>query len=135
MLFIRGPDDARRVSDPETRRAVEERFEAICAGEAYDPDLHGSLLVVEAGDTLESIEAESGLPITTNPFDGARWPAEDFVPVAEFIAASPTFIDALYLFSDSGAGTNLIIPRSPIIDRNITALFTRFSVPAPELVD
>jgi len=47
MLFIRGPDQERRIVDPEIRRLVEERYAEVCNGDAYDPDVHGEMVVVE----------------------------------------------------------------------------------------
>ena len=61
MRFIRGPDQARRIDDTEIRQLVEQRFAEICAGEPYDYDAHGEMIVVEPGDTLASLERELSL--------------------------------------------------------------------------
>ena len=47
VLVLRSPDEATRIADPAIRRLVEMRFMQVCAGETYDPDRHGYMLVVE----------------------------------------------------------------------------------------
>ena len=128
MIFIRGPDRVRRIADPDIRRLVEERFDQVLNGEPYDPEIHGEMIVVEPGDTLDSLEAETGLPIATNLFDDRRFPDPDFAPAAEFIEEHATCFEALYLFSDDGAGTSLFIPKAPGVDAALLALCARFSV-------
>ena len=128
MIFIRGPDQACRIDDPDIRRLVEERFDQVLNGDEYDREIHGEMIVVEPGDTLESLEEETGLPIATNPFDDCRFPYPDFAPAAEFIDEHAPCFEALYLFSDDGAGTSLFIPKAPGIDADLLALCARFAV-------
>ena len=45
MLVLRSPDEAARIADPEIRKLVQLRFAQVCAGEPYDPDRHGYMLV------------------------------------------------------------------------------------------
>jgi hypothetical protein len=127
MRFIRGPDQARHIDDPDIRRLVEERFDQIRNGDEYDPDIHGVMIVVEPGDTLDSLEEESGLPIATNPFDGARFPDSDFVPVCEYLEEHPQCYEMMFLFSDDGAGVNFFVPKRGI-DADVLSLCARFSV-------
>ena len=127
MLFIRGPDEARRIADPDVRRLVEERFAQVLAGEPYDPDVHGEMVVVESGDTLQSLEGESGIPIASNPFDDVRYPDPDFVPVCEYLEEHPHCYEVLFLFSDDGAGVNFFVPKQGA-DAEILAFCARFAV-------
>ena len=131
MLFIRGPDEARRIADPGVRRLVEERFAQVLAGEPYDPGIHGEMIVVEAGDTLSALEAESGCPIATNPFDECRFPDPDFVPVCEYLEEHPRCYEMMFLFSDDGAGVNFFVPKHGT-DADVLALCARYAVRAPE---
>ena len=73
MLFIRGPDQANNISDPDLRDLVALRFLEIVDGDTYDPDIHGEMIVAEPGDTAATLEEQSGCPILTNPFDEARY--------------------------------------------------------------
>ena len=133
MLFIRGPDQASRIDDPDLRRLVERRYAEVCSDEPYDRDIHGEMIVVEAGDTLTSLEGQSGCPIASNPFDDSRFPDPDFVPVCEYLEEHSHCYEVMFLFSDDGAGINFFIPKSPGIDAEILALCARFAVPAPEV--
>ena len=126
MIFIRGPDAAGRIGDPAIRRLVEERFDQILDGDEYDPDIHGVMIVVEPGDTLDSLEEESGLPIATNPFDGARFPDPNFVPTCEYLEEHAGCYEMMFLFSDDGAGVNIFVPKQGI-DADLLALCARFS--------
>ena len=132
MIRIRGPDQARRISDPDIRQLVEQRFAEVCNGEPYDPDVHGEMIVVEPGDTLQALERESGVPIATNPFDDSRFPDPDFVPVCEYLEEHSRCYEALFLFSDDGAGVNVFVPKQGT-DAEILDFCARFAVPAPEV--
>jgi hypothetical protein len=133
MIRIRGPAQARRIDDPDIRRLIEQRFTQVCNGDPYDADVHGEMIVVEAGDTLPSLEGESGVPIAGNPFDDSRFPDPDFVPVCEYLEEHSHWYEMTFLFSDAGAGINFFVPKSPGIDADLLELCARFSVRAPEL--
>ena len=47
MIIIRGPDQTRRIDDPDVRRLVERRFVEVCAGEPYAPEVDGEMIVAE----------------------------------------------------------------------------------------
>ena len=132
MLFIRGPDQVRRISDPEIRRLVEERFTQVVGGDNYDPEIHGEMIVAEPGDTLQSLEEQSGCPIASNPFDDARWPDPDFVPACEYLEDHSRCYELMFLFSDDGAGVNFFIPNQGT-NAEILAFCARFAVHAPEV--
>jgi len=127
MIFIRGPDQACRIDDPDIRRLVEERFDQVLNGDEYDPEIHGEMIVVEPGDTLASLERESGCPIASNPFDDSRFPDPAFVPVCEYLEEHSPCYEMMFLFSDDGAGVNFLIPKQGI-DADLLALCARFSV-------
>ena len=132
MIRIRGPDQTRRINDSDIRRLVERRLAEVCDGEPYDPDVHGEMIVVEPGDTLQSLEERSGCPIAGNPFDDSRFPDPDFVPVCEYLEEHSHCFEMMFLFSDDGAGINFFIPKQGI-DADVLALCARYSVRAPEL--
>jgi len=127
VIRIRGPDDARRIDDPDIRDLVEQRYAEVCNGEPYDADIHGEMIVVEPGDTLQSLEGESGVPIASNPFDDVRYPDPDFVPVCEYLEEHPHCYEVLFLFSDDGAGVNFFVPKQGA-DAEILAFCARFAV-------
>lgn len=129
MIRIRGPDQTRRISDPTIRRLVEQRLTEICDGEAYDVEIHGEMILVESGDTLASLERETGCWIATNPFDEARYPDPDFVPVFEYLEEHVQCYELTFLSSDDGAGVCLFIPKSPAIDPEVLVFCAAFAIP------
>lgn len=131
MIRVRGPNEARRIDDPDIRQLVERRYGEVCDGEPYDADVHGEMIVVEPGDTLRSLEGESGCPVATNPFDDVRFPDPEFVPVCESLEEHSQCYEMMFLFSDDGAGVNFFIPKSPGIDADLLALCARFAVREP----
>ena len=132
MIRIRGPDQARRIDDPDIRRLVQQRYAEVCNGEPYDADIHGEMAVVEPGDTLATVEGQSGVPIASNPFDDSRFPDPDFVPVCEYLEEHSHCYEMMFLFSDDGAGINFFVPKQGT-DADLLALCARFAVRAPEL--
>ncbi len=130
MLRIRGPAEVGRIDDPVLRRLVEERYAQVCGGEPYDPDQHGEMIVAEPGDTLASLERESGVPIATNPFDDSRFPDPEFVPVCEYLEDHSHCYEMMFLFSDDGAGVNFFVPRSAGIDADLLTFCAKFAEPA-----
>ena len=73
MLVLRSPDHVARIADPGVRRLVELRFSQVCDGEPHDPDRHGFMIVVEPGDGVATLEAESGCPILHDIFGEVRF--------------------------------------------------------------
>jgi len=130
MIRIRGPDEASRIGDPDIRQLVERRFHEICAGEPYDRDVHGEMIVVEPGDSLCDLENETGLPIATNPFDDVRFPDPAFTPVCEALEEHAACYEMTFILTDDGCGVSLFIPKQLGIDAELLALCARFSVPA-----
>lgn len=136
MIRVRGPVEARRIDDPDIRGLVERRYAEICNDEPYDPEIHGEMVVVEPGDTLASLEEETGLPIATNPFDECRFPHPEFIPVCEHLEKHAGVHAGVYamtfILTDDGAGTILFIPRQQGIDADLLALCERFAEPVFE---
>ena len=73
MLVLRDPSVASDITDNDIRELVEQRFEDICDGEEYEADVHGFMIVVEAGDGAEALEQHVGLPHPRDaPASGSR---------------------------------------------------------------
>ena len=126
MIRIRGTDQARHIDDPDIRRLVQQRVAEVCNGEPYDPEIHGEMVVVEPGDTLASLERESGISIAGNPFDDSRFPDPDFVPVCEYLEEHSHCYEMMFLFSDDGAGINFFVPKQGT-DADLLELCARFA--------
>lgn len=52
---------------------VEQRFREICAGEPYDYDSHGYMIVMEPVDSVDALEEGSSCPILRNLFDDTHF--------------------------------------------------------------
>jgi hypothetical protein len=135
MIRIRGPDQTRRIADPDIRNLVEKRLSEICDGEVYDAEIHGEMIIAEFGDTLESLEGETGYPIASNPFDESRYPDPDFEPICEYMEEHSQCYELTFLFSDDGAGACLFIPKSAGIDADVLAFCATFSSPLIPIAD
>ena len=134
MLRIRGPDHVGRIENPDIRLLVEERFAQVLNGENYDPEIHGEFTLAEIGDSLASLEEESGCPITTSPFTEARYPDADFAPIWEALVEHETCYELVYIFTDDGAGVSMFIPKSPGIDAELLSLCARYAEREPAAV-
>ena len=127
MLVLRSPDEATRIADPAIRRLVEMRFMQVCAGELYDADRHGYMLVVEPGDTLQTIERESGVPVLTDLFGEARFGDPEFTPAAEVIEEHSNCYELVFIFSDDG-GVEIFVPKAAGVDPELRAMCAQFAV-------
>ena len=127
MIRIRGPDQARRIDDPDIRALVEERLSQLCDG---DPD-EAVLVLVEQADTLDALEEETGLAIASSPFDDCRFPDEDFRPIWEWAEEHKSCWECAFVTSDSGS-TTLFVPKQPTIDAQLRELCQRYAEPAFE---
>ena len=134
MIRIAGANHVGRIEDPGIRRLVKERIEQVLNGEMYDPDVHGEFTVVETGDSLDSLEEESGCPITTSPFTEARYPDPDFAPIWEALVEHETCYELVFIFTDDGAGVTMFIPKSPGIAPELLALCAQYGEPVPAVL-
>lgn len=133
MLVLRDPTLAKRVTDPYIRSLVEQRFEEICAGETYDYDLHGYMIVVEPGDSVDALEQESSCPILHEPFDDTHFGDPDFAPSFEALEEHTGCYEMVFILSDGGFGIDIFIPKTGGIDADLLAMCAEYAVPAPAL--
>ena len=130
MLIVNSPQVALSIEDPDVRRLVWTRFHQISAGEIYDDDRHGELIVVEPGDTVAALEEECGWPILHDPFDNTRFGEPDFLPTFEALEEWPGCFEIVIIANDSGAGTLVFVPKQPGIDADLLAMCARHAQPA-----
>ena len=130
MLVIRDPAAAKTIGDPAIRGPVERRFTEILAGEPYDYDRHGYMIAVEAGDTAEALEEESGCRILRNFFDDARFGDPDFSPSFEALEEHAGCFEMVFILNDEGFGVAIFVPKADGIDAELSALCRMYAVPA-----
>jgi len=130
MLVLRDPALASSIDNPGIRSLVKQRFAEILAGEAYDYDRHGYMIVVEAGDTAEALEEASCCPILRNLFDETRFGSPDFSPSFEALEEHAGCYEMVFILNDEGFGIAIFIPKSEGIDADLLAMCAMYAVPA-----
>lgn len=133
MLILRDPALASSIADPEIRGLVEQLFIDICDGEPYEYDLHGYMIVVEPGDTVEALEKESNCPILHNRNGDVRFGDPAYAPSFEFVAEHVGCYEMVFVLDDSGFGVDFFIPKTGVIDAELLALCARYAEPSPEV--
>jgi hypothetical protein len=99
MLVIRNPLLADCIPDPDIRSLVEQRFIDRCAGEEYEDDLHGYLIVVQPGDSVQSLEQESSCPILHNLVGDAHFGDPGFTPCFEMLEEHRGCYEMVFVYS------------------------------------
>jgi hypothetical protein len=138
MIVLRDPGDVAGVAHPLIRQLATLRYTQILNGETYDPAIHGVMVVVEPGDTVDQLEQEIGLPILHGLFDDVPFGHDDFVPCTEAIeefnnGKGNTVFEATFITSDDGAGSLVFIPAKEGIPGDLLAMCRSFATPAMTL--
>ena len=103
------------VATPEIRRLAEQWFLDVCAEEPYEPDLHGYLIVVEPGDSVQDLEEESGCPFSC----------------FEVLEELATCYEMVFVPGDGDFGIVIFIPKVEGIDADLLAVCAEYAIPAP----
>jgi hypothetical protein len=127
MLILNDPSLVDRIPDPAIRELVHRRFSEICGDELYDYDLHGYMIVVEPGDSVEVLEQAVGWPILQGLFNGSRYGEPDFTPTFEALEEHASCYEMVFIFNDDGFGVALFIPKQPSIDGNLLAMCAEYA--------
>ena len=93
MQIIRSPADA-DAADPELRQLISDTFARV----ADCPEILGFVLVVEAGDTIASIDAVLRFSILANRH--------------EFIQEHARWFELVYILGQDGYGLEVFVPKS-----------------------
>lgn len=135
MLNIHDPSQVSSIRDPDIRTLAQLRFEQILAGEPYDYDRHGYMIVVETGDTIAELEKETCCCImrdliTDSPFDDP-----DFTPSFEILeehqgSNGKVFYEMLFITTDEGFGVTIFIPHQNGVPSDLLAMCQEYATPA-----
>lgn len=118
MQKVNSPND---VVDLGVRALLQLRFDQL---EGVIDDT--AFFVVESGDTVGEIEAETGCPIVTSWFDTAVFGDDDFVPSFDFIEEHRHCYEMMFNTSDN-LTVVLLIPKLERIDATLLALCRTYS--------
>ncbi len=121
MLILKSPSSFDSITDPDILKLVKLRHSQL------GDELFGSVIIVEAGDTVEDIENEIGFCILTNLFDDVRYPDPDFMPSCEALEDHGNFYEMLILFSDGDEAIEIFIPKAGV-DNELLAMCSQFAV-------
>ena len=128
MQVIRDPASTAQIANPEIRRLVEQRIYDL-SKEPFDLAALGYFMVIEPGDSLNTINAQLGFPILTNRWTGLHFGEPDFMPAFEFVEAFASCFDMVFIMDDSGYGIEVFIP-SEGVDPDLLAMCQRYAMPA-----
>ena len=134
MIVLRDPQATSQITDPYIRDLVALRFAQVLAGEAYDYDRHGYMVVVEPGDTVEQLEQEIGLPILHGVFDDIPFGDDDFTPcfdiLEEHCNEQHRIYEMVFISNDDGFATTVFVPAIEGIPGDLLAMCRSFATPA-----
>ena len=134
MLVLSELRDASRIANPYVLEIVNLRY--VQLGTFHD----GLLIVVEVGDSVEELEAVSGMAILHDPFSDVPFGHPDYSPSFDYIEAhyangNITCYEAHADTGDGGLGTTIICPIEDEISPSLLGLFSRYAVPATGLME
>jgi len=140
MIVLRDPATTSQISDPYIHELVALRFAQVLAGEPYDYDRHGYMVVVEPGDTVEQLEQEIGLPILHGLFDDVPFGDPDFTPYFDILEEHSNEIstggialriyEMVFISNDDGFVTTVFVPACEGIPGDLLAMCRSFATPA-----
>ncbi len=134
MLILHDPAATSQVTDPSIHELVSLRFRQILAGEPYDYDRHGYMVIVESGDTVAQLEQAVGLPILHDLFDDLPYGDPDFTPcfdiLEEHIYEQHRIYEMVFISNDDGFATTVLVQATEGIPGDLLALCRSFATPA-----
>jgi hypothetical protein len=134
VLVLRDPAQASTIPDPAVRGLVELRLSQVLAGEPYDPDRHGTFVVVEPGDGAAALEESGGVSVLRDVFGESRYGDPGFSPAAEAIEEHEGCYELVFILSDEGAGVEVFVPKADGVDPELLAMCAEYAVPAASAV-
>ena len=115
----------------EIRVIAQQRLSDMTDGEDYDPDLHGPVVVVEPGDTVEQLEQDLGCSILQDPWDGTRFGDDGFTPGFEVLEEHPEFYELVIVPGDGDFGIVIFIPKQDGISAELLHFCETYATAAP----
>lgn len=109
MQKITDPAQVNTIADLAIREFVQSRLRQLFSDVPYDPDEYGYFIVVEPGDTVAELEAETGWPILDDPF-------------YESLEEHDAFYEMLFITTDDGFGITLFVPKAENISGDLLVM-------------
>ena len=89
--------------------------------------MFGSVIIIEAGDSLSNIEEEIVFSILTNLFDDISYPDPDFMPSCEALEDHGGCYEMLFILSDGDEAIVIFIPKVGV-DPLLLSMCSQFAV-------
>ena len=117
-----------QISDRAIRKLVQQRIDDL-GGDKFDAAVLGYFLVIEPGDSLNTINTQIGFNILANRFTGIRWDQPGFTPSFEFVEEFPACYELVFILDDSGYGIDIFISKGTGVDPDLLAICQRYATP------
>ena len=130
MRRLHTPDDLAGLDDPALAHVIRQRFAQLSTYDDFTFDELAQFWLVESGDTVQTLEEVTRLPIAHGWFSDARYPDPDFAPAWEVLEAHASAYEMVFVTSDSGYGTVLWIPATGS-DDTLLAMCAERASPVP----
>ena len=121
MLKIQNLSQINIITDPDILKLIKLRHDQL------GDEMFGSMIIIEAGDSLSNIEEEIGFSILINLFDDIIYPDPDFMPSCEALEDHGGCYEMLFLFSDGDEAIEIFIPKAGV-DPLLLAMCSQFAV-------
>lgn len=134
MIILRDQSQVAGIANPHVRKLAALRFSQLQSPDHHDaPDAVGCFIAVDVGDSVETLEEAAGFPILTS-LDDHPFGHPDFYPCTEILEKHThehtCIYEMVFIGSDDGAFTCLLIPDDEGIDPNLLAMCRSFAPPA-----
>jgi hypothetical protein len=110
---------------------IKERMACMAQDEPFDSDIHGQIVVIEAGDSLGALPSVIGFDILINSFTGLRFGEPGFEPTFEVLEESPVCYELVFIHGDGDDGIVIFIPKGVEIDPALLAYCETYATAAP----
>lgn len=132
MLTISELSEVASITNPAIRQLVMLRFQQLLQSVA--PTHSGEFIVVEGGEAVSEIEHVVGFPILSSLFDGLPFTDPNFQPCSEILEEhhheQHRIYEMVFIGSDDGAFTCLVIPDEERVDGDLLAMCQAFATTA-----
>ena len=110
---------------------IEERMACMAQDEPFDPALHGQIVVVETGDSLDALSCAVGFDILFNSISGCRFGDPGFEPTFEVLEESSAYYELVFVLGDGDYGIVIFIHKGVEIDPVLLAYCQMYATAAP----
>jgi hypothetical protein len=129
MIVIRDPGQIDTLADTELRQLLHTYVEQYRQYPDYPLQDLVHFIVVQEGDSIDSIDAALGYPILGNRFTGETPCDPGFAPDFEISQEHQGWFELVYVRGDDGYGCQVFVPKSHEIDPQLLAFCAAYVSP------